>query len=226
MEQLLNIGLYDIPEDCRAKIIEDEWKVVVNAEDVEQKPSDTVEPKFKVGDWIVSKYMHLIMQILNNDNGSYKTVETDGTERNDSYDFIERNFKLWSIEDAKDGDVLAEDSCIFIIQKLGDNNTAAKTYCTLYDDGDFDDGSILYFDVDSTKPATKEQRDTLMKAMADAGWEFDFEKKELKKIEQKPAWGEEDEEILRTIISDGIRCAGLDMLQINWLKSLKERIGG
>jgi hypothetical protein len=34
-------------------------------------------------------------------------------------------------------------------------------------------------------PATKEQRDTLEKAMADAGYTFDFNKKELKKIEQK-----------------------------------------
>ena len=33
------------------------------------------------------------------------------------------------------------------------------------------------------KPATKEQRDTLEKAMTDAGYTFDFEKKELKKIE-------------------------------------------
>ena len=35
------------------------------------------------------------------------------------------------------------------------------------------------------KTATKEQRDTLMKAMADAGYTFDFESKELKKIEGK-----------------------------------------
>ena len=34
-------------------------------------------------------------------------------------------------------------------------------------------------------PSTKEQRDTLMKAIADAGYIFDIEKKELKKIEQK-----------------------------------------
>ena len=32
---------------------------------------------------------------------------------------------------------------IFIIQKIGDNCTAAKTHCTLYDDGNFDDGTII-----------------------------------------------------------------------------------
>ena len=49
----------------------------------------------------------------------------------------------------------------------------------------------------------------------------------VKKLyKKKPAWSEEDDEILRTIISDGIRGAEFDMLQINWLKSLKQRIGG
>lgn len=42
--------------------------------------------------------------------------------------------------------------------------------------------------------------------------------------EQNPAWSEEDENTLRTIISDGIRGAELDMLQIDWLKSLKDRV--
>jgi hypothetical protein len=32
-----------------------------------------------------------------------------------------------------------------------------------------------------------------MRVMTDAGYTFDFEKKELKKIEQNPAWSEEDE---------------------------------
>ena len=34
---------------------------------------------------------------------------------------------------------------------------------------------------EDVKPATKEQRDTLMKAIADAGYIFDFDKKKLKK---------------------------------------------
>lgn len=44
--------------------------------------------------------------------------------------------------------------------------------------------------------------------------------------ETQKEWSEEDENILRTIISDGIRGAEFDMLQIDWLKSLKQRIGG
>ena len=40
---------------------------------------------------------------------------------------------------------------------------------------------------------------------------------------QKSTWSEEDEKILRTIISDGIRGVEFDMLQIDWLKNLKNR---
>jgi hypothetical protein len=46
---------------------------------------------------------------------------------------------------------------------------------------------------DSYTPATKGQRDLLFQKIHDAGYEWDADKKELKKIEQKPAWSEEDE---------------------------------
>jgi hypothetical protein len=88
-------------------------------------------------------------------------------------------------------------------------------------------------------PATKEQRDTLMKAMSDAGWEFDFEKKELKKISQRmisaeakeamysnSAWSEEDESYLNTTIAylkDAKEFKKTAENCITWLKSLKER---
>ena len=83
---------------------------------------------------------------------------------------------------ATDGDVLAEDSCIFIIQKLGDNGTAAKTYCALHNDGYFENGSILYFDIDSTKPATEEEKQKLFKAIKDNGYKWNPETKTLEKL--------------------------------------------
>ena len=189
---------------------------------------DLVEPKFHEGEWVVQEKIG-VYKVIEVCESWYEVVDNKDKHYSIGFD-KEYMCHLWTIQDAKDGDVLVEDSCIFIIQKLGDNSTAAKTYCTLYNDGDFDDGSILYFDVDSTKPATKEQRDTLMKAMADAGWEFDFEKKELKKIEQKPTWSEEDsfrtETLISVIKSGGSIRPELRNEFVNWLKSLKDRIGG
>jgi tetratricopeptide (TPR) repeat protein len=76
-------------------------------------------------------------------------------------------------------------------------------------------------------PATKEQRKQLEKAMADAGYAFDFDKKEFKKIEQKPAWSEWDEEILSEIIDffeNGILTVQHDFrIYASWLKSLKQK---
>ena len=135
-------------------------------------------PKFKAGNWIV--FNGLTLYINEVEKGYYRTISKGGVPN--SYDWnIDNAARLWTIEEARDGDVLAEDSCIFIIQKLC-GITAAKTYCTLFDDDDFDSGSTLYFDIDSTKPATQEQRDILFVKMKEAGYEWNKDKKELKKL--------------------------------------------
>lgn len=134
------------------------------------------KPKFKIGDWIVNPKGETL-HITDIDGSCYVF------NNNKSHFWItcycDQQCHLWTIEDAKDGDVLVEDSCIFIIQKLGDNSTAAKTYCTLYDDGEFNDGSILYFDIDSTKPATKKEIELLFNNMKEAGYKWDSENRKL-----------------------------------------------
>lgn len=148
-------------------------------------PNDKVEPKFKIGDWITDG--RLTCKVLSVTGKSYELHlhNDDYCHFETDVQSVDKRYHLWTIEDAKDGDVLAEDSCIFIIQNLNDNNTTAKTYCVLHDDGDFNYDSVLYFDIDSTKPATKEQRDLLFQKITEAGYEWDSEKKELNKIEQK-----------------------------------------
>ena len=46
--------------------------------------------------------------------------------------------------------------------------------------------------ISNVHPATKEQRDLLFQKMKETGYEWDFEKKELRTIEQKSTWSEED----------------------------------
>ena len=50
-------------------------------------------------------------------------------------------------------------------------------------------------EVNTVKPATKIQRDFLFRKIKEAGYEWDAEKKELKKIEQKSATMSIDEAI-------------------------------
>lgn len=74
----------------------------------------------------------------------------------------------------------------------------------------------------------------LFQKMKEAGYEWDAEQKELKKIEQTPMWSEEDEVRLTSTIQkleyakslDAYNEYGKDSIikNIDWLKSLKERI--
>lgn len=169
---------------------------------VEQKPVDKVESKFHEGDWVVSPngvYWH-IDKIFNN-----RYEVTSNTGESSDWNLDTNIYHKFTIQDAKDGDVLIDKSndreCPFIFKatKPSDiktdilNPLAVLGYCGIGGAG-FTKGSgwgdtanCIYY------PATKEQRDTLEKAMADAGYTFDFKKKELKKIEAKPTeWNEED----------------------------------
>ena len=91
----------------------------------------------------------------------------------------DKQCRFWTIQDAKDGDVLAAHECYVVFKEIDGLNI--KCYCTYHYLGL---NPSFYKDTlqnkDAFLPATKEQRDAMMKAMADAGYEWDAEKKELK----------------------------------------------
>ena len=156
-------------------------EVVNNCLYGESKPADKVEPKFKVGDWVVIKAngnenVRQIVRIEYFANGQPQYISSNGLWFGNGTEA-----RLWTIQDAKDGDVLvASDNSVFIY--AGSTDRYAQFYIALSKYGDFNTEGGNWEDKNCVKPATKEQRDTLMKAMADAGWKFDFEKNELKKI--------------------------------------------
>ena len=136
-----------------------------------------VEPKFKVGDWTASD-TNLIRRIIKVENGYYTTDY--GILPIEDYDNV---FHLWSIYDAKDGDVLTWDdtSCVVLFEGVK-NNKCFTSHC-FANDISFEICTSHY--IEGCHPATKEQRDLLFQNMKEAGYEWDAEKKELKKIEQK-----------------------------------------
>jgi len=141
----------------------------------EQKPADKVEPKFKVGDWVMLDRPVLITKVEDMPYNTHQYWTSDGTWFGDA-----TKSKLWTTQDAKDGDVLISDYeggiCIAILKSVVSSNEI-EIYCHLINSELFIAQSG--FSNAIWHPATKEQRDTLMKAMADAGYTFDFEKKEL-----------------------------------------------
>ena len=156
-----------------------------------EQPTDKVEPKFKVGDWVV--YDHRPYQVVELPKEGYINL---GLRRNGKVEFAPSPYcRHWTIADAKDGDVLfhsdSASNGIFVFKEILQRGTIQKVVC--YCDYDSEDGFCLgenhtccWTDSKILHPATKEQRDLLFAKMKEAGYEFDGDKKELKRIEQKP----------------------------------------
>ena len=186
---------------------------------------DKVEPKFKVGDWVTNSIE--TVQITGYDIDYGYQVDYKGNLQHRDTDIIEKEYHLWTIQDAKDGDVLAAHECYVIFKEIDGLNI--KCYCTYH----YLNQQAFYVDTLQNKtafhPATKEQRDQLEKAMADAGYKWNPDEKKSEEIEENPAWSEEDEKMLQSVLwhvsnsvsngkSQDIRC---DLTE--WLKSIKDR---
>ena len=218
-------------------------KRVAKTEDkVEQKPVDKVEPKFKIGDWVMLDRPVLITKVEDMPYNTHQYWTSDGTWFGDA-----TNAKLWTIQDAKPGDVLVNQKgeMPFIFKSYKD----CRAYCFCaysnhkdvffekFLNRDNTDLHWMYLPHEEAFPATKEQRDLLFQKMMEAGYEWDAEKLELRKIEQKPAWSEEDEihqlhaislieDIKDWANKDGMHslCIERCIESIDWLKSLKDRV--
>ena len=159
----------------------------------DQKSTNKVEPKFKVGDWIICDGLHPAL-ILNIADNKYEIEFTDnGAKGFHPIDLIDRHNHLWTIQDAKDGDVVVDKSngTIGIFQRIGHHPDGGSyndpSYCFLhcrYSNGffyaNFENGNTI--DSDDLIPATKEQRAKLEKAITEAGYRWNKEKLKLEKI--------------------------------------------
>lgn len=192
----------------------------------EQKPNNKVEPKFKVGDWVVTSYGKVNQVVSVDKDGDGYTLD-DGMYFSGSWYDV---YHLWTIQDAKDGDVLVNGSNIFIFHFI--NDTRLMGYCHVNtDDGRFYDDigkNECFCLIDAVvNPATKEQRDTLFLKMKEAGYEWSEETHELKKISQrmvsaeakealydKPT-DEEMKELLRTEYEKG-RADAIAEMKSSW----------
>ena len=153
----------------------------------EKKLTDKVEPKFHEGEWIIHQGTENIYQVVACIDNQYQLKYGDNYTVQKCTD-VDRCARLWTIADAKGGDVLVNGSNIFIFHFL--NGTRLMGYCHInIDNGRFYDDigkNECFCLIDAiVNPATKEQRDLLFQKMKEAGYEWDDKKKELKKIEPK-----------------------------------------
>ena len=98
----------------------------------------------------------------------------------------EELIREWTIQDAKDGDILACNEEILLFKSYSALQGRISLYCWYNGHtNNFHSKEVIDMLLTTRNkicPATKEQRDALMKAMNDAGYEWDAEKKELKKL--------------------------------------------
>ena len=155
--------------------------------------SNKVELDFKIGDWIVENGVDrtpIQITAFEWDNGVITKVEFN----NDAEMYIEllKYYHKWTIQEARDGDVLVSkyDKPFIYNGKYISDSVGAHCGIDIYDRFIISTTDYDWTDYD-VKPATKEQSDLLFQEMKDAGWEWDAEKKKLKRM-QKAKWSEED----------------------------------
>ena len=165
----------------------------------EQKFVDKNKSKFNVGDWVVFITSESVYQVEKIENYEYTLRHILGGSLCLSFS-NEKLIREWTIQDAKDGDVLVCDidkceiggdveklpnivSTIFNFKKLINSRDYIHSYCHLYDKRVLGLQSTMYYNsfVHNISPATKEQRDVLMKAINNAGYEWDIEKRMIRR---------------------------------------------
>lgn len=149
------------------------------------------QPRFNIGDWIVSDLEDVnedfrLCKIIGIEDGCYTIQSANGCKGYNFFETWESDYHLWSIKDAKDGDVLVtvDDKRPFIHKGCLDPNhpDSPVVYCGINSEGYFCRGGNKFDHWWTSKevhPATKEQRDLLFQEMKELGYGWDAEKKEL-----------------------------------------------
>lgn len=140
-----------------------------------------IESKFKIGDWICNGGGNpcKVNDIFGN---YYELCSIEDYKYNKPISDVDANYHLWTIQDAKDGDVLSLDNKIFIYAHRRGMYPIAVAHCVVDNViGFYLGGEFRYAEKGiSISPATKEQRDLLFSKMKERGYEWDDEKKRIK----------------------------------------------
>ena len=168
--------------------------------------------KFSVGDIVKHSLYDGLYYIVKSIDlaGDYELECLNGKSGNNIASATENYLSLWTIKDAKPGDVLT-DGDMFVIFKSNnyDPNTqygCMFVYCSIMKNNGgwhefwYESGGInpTYY-----LPATKEQQELLFQKMKESGYMWDAENRQLKKIEQKTAeWSDDFEEEMDRYIEE------------------------
>ena len=152
---------------------------------IKQKSTDKVKPKFHEGDWIVQENIgtYKVIEVC---KSWYEVIDVEDNHYSIAFD-KEYMCHFWTIQDAKEGDILvASNGSLFIFAKIKDNSAYYHFSLSKNGSKEISDGKHSWETAKYCYPANKKERELLFKEIEEAGYEWDDNKKELKKIEQKP----------------------------------------
>ena len=186
-EQMLTI-----PDGCVATIennrihIKREGKSAIEAIiDEKVDNANKVEPKFKVGDWIIFNDDGYICRIISIRNNKYHIYSIyNNIKQWIKITDIDNKCHLWTLSDAKDGDILASpDSKAFIYNGNFDTgNVGAYCGLNIYDEFTIADNKCNWCCNCNIIPATKKQRIALFDEMNSLNYVWNPETKELNRL--------------------------------------------
>ena len=127
------------------------------------------EPKFHEGEWVVFNNKHQsIYQVERIEDGYYILRHTHGGTLRVCI-LHDKSLRPWTIQDAKDGDVLVAHECYVIFKEIDGLNI--KCYCTYHYMGFNPSFYVCTLqNKEAFHPATKEQRNDIMKSIDERGW--------------------------------------------------------
>ena len=188
---------YEIPVGAWIVKTPDGYNIASNAV-LKQKSANKIEPKFKVGNWVVNKFGDS-WHIDSFDNKNYQVSNGKG---NYNYFPISKQDEmyLWTIQDAKDGDMLSfyteyRGNKMFqvgiikkYVGKRGGCSNTFKMYVGVNWDNNLQIGKYmgcsLNIECSDIHPSTKEQRDFLFKKLKESGYKWNAGTKTLEKLKK------------------------------------------
>lgn len=161
-----------------------------------EQPSDNGN---KIGDWVAINNIYSEMclssplHIVDSGKTNYRVEDVNGNSGCPKIEYLTSHYHLWTMADAKDGDVLClyerdVPKIVFILKGTPNKPYVLNYYCyynITYPDfnfGSVKDGLVLNYETDVIKPATKEQREILFQKMKEEGYKWDSENKKPIKI--------------------------------------------
>lgn len=169
-------------ENREERIREDIKKVLANVDlsIVRSSFSDMVEwlnskskcPLYKVGQWLVDRVDGTVIRITKVRQNTYEYGTVDGGTYSCSHGALETDTRPWTLEDAKDGDVLhVDDNELVIFHRIEQPNMCV--HCTLTDGVKFNirvpDEPYADPRFHEVRPATCSEREMMMSAMEKHG---------------------------------------------------------